>query len=371
MSLKCQEELQRGLENCLQTLTGVIKTVVSMKAVQIHQHGGPEVLKYEEVADPICGSGDVLVQLKAASINHLDLWVRQGIPGWKVSLPLTPGCDGAGVVAGKGELIKDLNVGDKVLVIPNVSCGNCEYCVNGDDNLCPEYGIVGETCNGCDAEMIALPRRNIIPIPKGLTYEEAAAIPLVFMTAWHMLVTKAQVKPEQFVLVLAAGSGVGSAAIQIAKLHGAKVIATAGNDAKLEKAKGLGADFLINHYKEPISEMVKQYTENRGVDVVVEHVGKATWEESLKSLAKGGKIVTCGATTGSEASINLNYIFYKHQQIIGSTMSTRGELFEILNFVRQKKLKPVIDKEFMLKEVADAHRYVAEGKQFGKVILTI
>jgi len=149
------------------------------------------------------------------------------------------------------------------------------------------------------------------------------------------------------------------------------VIATAGNDAKLEKAKGLGADFLINHYKEPISEMVKQYTENRGVDVVVEHVGKATWEESLKSLAKGGKIVTCGATTGSEVSINLNYIFYKHQQIIGSTMSTRGELFEILNFVRQKKLKPVIDKEFMLKEVADAHRYVAEGKQFGKVILTI
>ena len=342
-----------------------------MKAVRIHQHGGPEVLKFEEVPDPSCGNQDVLVQLKAASINHLDIWARQGIPGWKVSLPLIPGCDGAGVVIGKGEAIKDLNVGDKVLIIPNVSCGNCEACVNGEDNLCPEYGIVGETCNGCDAELISFNRRNIIPIPKGLTYEEAAAVPLVFMTAWHMLVTKAHVKPEQLVLVLAAGSGVGSAAIQIAKLHGAKVIATAGSEEKMAKAKELGADFVIHHYKEKISERVKEFTENRGVDVVVEHVGQATWNESLKSLAKCGKIVTCGATTGADVSINLAHLFSKHQQIIGSTMATRGELFEILNFVRQKKLKPVIDKEFMLKDIAEAHRYVESGKQFGKVILTI
>ena len=342
-----------------------------MKAVRIHKHGGPEVLQYEEIPDPTCGNQDVLVQMKASSINHLDIWVRQGIPGWKVSLPLIPGSDGAGVVVAKGEGVKDLVTGDKVLIIPNISCGHCEFCSNGDDNLCPEYGIVGETCNGCDAELVALPRRNVIPIPKNLTYEEAAAIPLVFMTAWHMLVTKAQVKPEQFVLVLAGGSGVGSAAIQIAKLHGAKVIATAGSDDKLEKAKSLGADFLINHYKETISEKVKQFTEGRGVDVVVEHVGKATWQESLKSLAKCGKIVTCGATTGADVSINLNHLFYKHQQIIGSTMATRGELFEIMNFVRQKKLKPVIDKEFPIQEIAEAHKYVESGKQFGKVILTI
>ncbi len=342
-----------------------------MKGVQIHKHGGPEVLQYEEMADPSCGNQDVLVQMKASSINHLDVWVRQGIPGWKVSLPLIPGSDGAGVIAGKGEGIKDLTVGDKVMIIPNVSCGNCEFCVNGDDNLCNEYGIIGETCNGCDAELAVFHRRNVIPIPKNLTYEEAAAIPLVFMTAWHMLVTKAQVKPEQFVLVLAAGSGIGSAAIQIAKLHGAKVIATAGSEDKLEKAKALGADFVIDHYKEPISETVKQFTEKRGVDIVVEHVGKATWEESLKSLAKCGKIVTCGATTGAEVGLHLNHLFYKHQQIIGSTMATRGELFEIMNFVRQKKLKPVIDKEFLLKDIAEAHKYVETGKQFGKVILTI
>ncbi|MDP2599354.1 MAG: zinc-binding dehydrogenase [Deltaproteobacteria bacterium] len=342
-----------------------------MKAVRIHKHGGPEVLQYEEIPEPSVGNQDVLVQMKAASVNHLDVWVRQGIPGWKVSLPLIPGSDGAGIIVGKGEGVKDLITGDKVLIIPNVSCGNCEQCVNGDDNLCSDYGIVGETCNGCDAELVSLPRRNVIPIPKNLTYEEAAAIPLVFMTAWHMLVAKAQVKPEQFVLVLAGGSGVGSAAIQIAKLHGAKVITTAGSDEKLEKAKALGADFLINHHKETISEKVKQFTENRGADVVLEHVGKATWQESLKSLAKCGKIVTCGATTGADVGINLNHLFYKHQQIIGSTMATRGELFEIMNFVRQKKLKPVIDKEFFLKDVAEAHKYIETGKQFGKVILTI
>lgn len=343
-----------------------------MKAVRIHQHGGPEVLKYEDVPDPACSnSHEVLVHLKASSVNHLDLWVRQGLPGWKISLPMIPGCDGAGVVAGKGEAIKDLTVGEKVLIIPNVSCGDCQHCVDGWDNLCEHYGIVGETCNGCDAEMISLPRRNVIPMSKGLSFEEAASIPLVFMTAWHMLVTKAEVKPDQFVLVLAAGSGVGSAAIQIAKLHGAHVIATAGNESKMEKALKLGADHVINHYKEKISEKVREYTDGHGVDVVVEHVGEATWSESLKSLARCGKIVVCGSTTGFNVNLDLRFIFSKHQQILGSTMATRGELFEILSFVGQKKLKPVIDCTFPLEGAADAHRYVAEGKQFGKVVLTI
>lgn len=343
-----------------------------MKAVRIHQQGGPEVLKYEETPDPICkNSHDVLIKLKAASINHLDLWVRQGIPGWKISLPIIPGSDGAGVVVGKGEAIKDLVDGDKVLVIPNVSCGTCDFCSAGEDNLCNEFGIVGETCDGCDAEYIVLPRRNVIPIPKNLNYEEAAAIPLVFMTAWHMLVAKAKVRPNQFVLVLGAGSGVGSAAIQIAKLHGAQVIATAGSEEKLEKAKALGADFVVHHHKEKISEKVKEFTENYGCDIVVEHVGQATWEESLRCLAKCGKIVTCGATTGPKVTIDLHHLFMKHQQIIGSTMSTRGDLFEIIDLVRQKKLKPVIDKEFPMQEVAQAHKYIEAGKHFGKVILIV
>lgn len=343
-----------------------------MKAVRVHQHGGPEVLKYEEIPDPTCGnSHDVLIRLRATSINHLDIWVRRGIPGWKVPFPIIPGCDGAGVVAGKGEAVKDLAIGENVMIIPNVSCGNCPSCIDGWDNLCEDYGIVGETCDGCDAQFISLPRRNVIPMPKSLTFEEAAAIPLVFMTAWHMLVTKAAIAPDQYVLVLAGGSGVGSAAIQIAKLHGAKVIATAGNESKMEKAKSLGADFVVNHHKEKISDRVKEITEKRGVDIVVEHVGQATWQESMKSLAKCGKIVTCGATTGSKVTIDLNHLFSKHQQILGSTMATRGELFSIMNFVRQKKLKAVIDREFSLQDVADAHRYVEEGKNFGKVILTI
>lgn len=343
-----------------------------MKAVRIHQHGGPEVLKVEEAPDPRIKNGqDILVQLKATSINHLDLWMRQGLPGLKVKFPFIPGCDGAGVVAGKGEAIKDLTNGDKVLIIPNLSCGNCDFCSAGEDNLCNEFGIVGESCDGCDAEMIVLPRRNVIPIPKNLSFEEASTIPLVFMTAWHMLVSKAQVRPNQFVVILGAGSGVGSAAIQIAKLHAAQVIATAGSEEKMEKAKALGADFVINHYKEKISDKVKEFTENYGADIVVEHVGKATWQESLKCLAKCGKIVTCGATTGFDVSIDLRHLFMKHQQIIGSTMATRGELFEIIDLVRQKKLKPVIDKEFLLSEVALAHKYVEEGKQFGKVILVV
>lgn len=343
-----------------------------MKAVRIHQHGGPEVLKFEEAPDPQIKNGqDILITLKATSINHLDIWMRKGLPGLKARFPFIPGCDGAGVVAGKGEAIKDLTNGDKVLIIPNISCGNCDFCSAGEDNLCNEFGIVGETCDGCDAEQIVLPRRNVIPIPKNLSFEEAAAVPLVFMTAWHMLVTKAQVRPNQFVLILGGGSGVGSAAIQIAKLHGAQVIATAGNEEKMEKAKALGADFVMNHYKEKISDKVKEFTENYGADIVVEHVGKATWKESLKCLAKCGKVVTCGATTGYDVSIDLRHLFMKHQQIIGSTMSTRGELFEIIDLVRQKKLKPVIDKEFLLSEAAQAHKYVEEGKQFGKVILVV
>lgn len=342
-----------------------------MKAIRIHKHGGPEVLRWEEVPDPVVGPQEVLIDIKASSINHLDIWVRQGLPGLKMPLPLTPGCDGAGVVAGKGESVQDLKPGDKVMVIPNVSCGSCPACVDGWDNLCDHYGILGETCDGCDAERIVLPRRNVIPMPSHLSFEEAATIPLVFMTAWHMLSTKAAIKPEETVLVLAGGSGVGSAAIQIARLHGAHVIATAGSEAKMEKAKGLGADQVINHRKEKISERVKALTDGRGVDVVLDHIGHDTWTESMKSLAKNGKVVCCGATSGPKVNIDLRHLFSKHQAILGSTMGTRGELFEIIHFFHQKKLKPVLDTSFPITELAAAHKYVEEGKQFGKVAITL
>jgi len=343
-----------------------------MKAVRIHQHGGPETLKVEDLPDPKCEEHDhVVVQMKAASVNHLDLWVRQGIRDWKIPLPIIPGSDGAGIVTSTGPGVKDLRAGDKILVVPNVSCGTCSFCQDGWDTFCPQYGILGENLDGCDAELVCFSRRNIIPMPKHLSFEEAASIPLVFMSAWSMLVTKAKVKPEDFVLVWAAGSGVGSAAIQIAKLFGANVIATAGTEEKMQLAKALGADYVLNHYKDKISEKVLEITENHGADVVMEHIGDATWKESLKSMAKGGRLATCGSTSGHKVEINLRHLFMKQQTILGSTMATRGELFEIIHFVRQKKLKPVVDRIFPLSEVANAHKYMEEKKHFGKIVLAI
>lgn len=338
-----------------------------MKAVRIHEFGGPEVLKFEDVPEPTLRKDHVLVRVKACALNHLDLWIRRGLPG--IKLPHVNGSDVAGDVAQVGEYITDLKPGQRVLLAPMTFCGHCPECVAGRQNFCPQFSVLGYSGDGGNAEFIAVPRVNVIPIPDSLTYDEAASVPLVFVTAWHMLVGHAQIKPGQTILVLGAGSGVGSAAIQIVKLWGGRVIATAGEERKLEKARELGADYTINHYQQKISEEVRKITAKRGADIVFEHVGAATWEESMKSLRPGGTLVTCGATTGPEARIDIRFLFSRQLSFLGSYMGTMGELHEVLKFVFNGQLKPVVDKSFPLRDARAAHEHLERSAQFGKVIL--
>jgi NADPH:quinone reductase-like Zn-dependent oxidoreductase len=338
-----------------------------MKAIRFHQFGGPEVLKYEDVPEPQLRKDQVLVKVKACGLNHLDLFVRGGVPG--VPLPQIPGSDVSGDVLEVGEYITDVKVGTRVLLAPMSYCNHCERCMKGEQNFCPQFSVLGYRVSGGDCEYIAVPRQNVFPIPDEMTYDEAAAVPLVSVTAWHMLVGRAKIRPGQIVLVLGAGSGVGSTAIQVAKLWGCRVIATAGDETKLDKAKDLGADYVIHHYQQKISDEVKKITSKQGVDVVFEHVGAATWAESMKSLRPGGTIVTCGATTGGETGIDLRFLFSRQLSFLGSFMGTMGELHEVLGHVFAGRIKPVIDKTFPLHETAAAHEYLARSSMFGKVIL--
>jgi NADPH:quinone reductase-like Zn-dependent oxidoreductase len=342
-----------------------------MRAILIPRHGGPEVLQYAEIADPKPGPNEVLVRVHACALNHLDLWVRQGLNGVTFPLPLVPGSDIAGEVAGVGELATRVRPGDKVVLAPGVSCGQCAACAAGKDNECRKYTPLGYGRNGGCAEYVVAPEANVLPMPAGLSFEEAAAVPLVFLTAWHMLVARARLQPGEEVLILGAGSGVGSAAIQIAKLTGARVIATAGSSAKLDRARELGADELINHAQQRISEEVRRLTGKRGVDVVFEHVGTATWEQSILSLAIGGRLVTCGATTGFAAQLDLRYLFARQLSLLGSYMGSRAELYTVLKLVGEKRLHPVIDRVFPLAEAAQAHRRMEQREQFGKIVLAV
>jgi NADPH:quinone reductase-like Zn-dependent oxidoreductase len=276
-----------------------------MKAVVFNQHGGPEVLKYVDVPDPEIAANEVLVRVRACALNHLDLWVRRGLPGIQFNFPHIPGSDIAGEVARVGDLVTDVHAGDRVVLSPGLSCGHCQTCAAGAENRCRKYTLFGYQADGGCAEYVKSPVANVIPIPSSMSFEDAAAIPVAFLTAWHMLITRAQVQPGEDVLVLAAGSGVGVAAIQIAKLAGARVITTASTDAKLAKARELGADEGINHTQKDILAEVKRLTGKRGVDVVIEHVGEATWEKSVLSLAQNGRLVTCGATTGYNGKFDL------------------------------------------------------------------
>ncbi len=338
-----------------------------MKAIRFHEVGGPEVLRYEDVPVPVLRKDQVLIKVKACALNHLDLFIRRGLP--KVKLPHINGSDVCGDVAEVGEYISGVKPGQRVLLAPMLFCNHCAHCVAGQQNLCPEFSVLGYLNDGGNCELLAVPQVNVIPIPSELTYDEAASMPLVFLTAWRMLVTRAQIKPGQIVLVLAAGSGVGSAAIQIAKLFNARVITTAGDEAKMEKGRELGADYTINHYRQKISEEVKKITDKRGVDIVFEHVGAATWEESMKSLRPGGTIVTCGATSGPEASFDLRFLFGRQLSFLGSYMGTMGELHGVLAHLFSGRLKPVIDKSFPLREARAAHEHLEKSEQFGKVIL--
>ena len=340
-----------------------------MKAVRFHEHGGLDVLKYEDAPEPQIQANEVLVRVKACALNHLDLWLRTGVRAWQLPMPHIVGSDISGEVAQVGNLVPHVKPGDRVLLAPGISCGLCEACWKGLDSACRSYTLFGVMVDGGYAEYVKSPAANVIPIPGDLTFDEAAAVPLVFLTAWHMLFTRARLQPGEDVLVIGAGSGVGSAALQIAKLFGCRVIATAGTDAKLAKARELGADDGINHSKQSISEEVSRLTAKRGVDVIVEHVGQAVWDECFNSLATYGRLVTCGVTTGGEVKLNVQALFGRQRTILGSFMGGKGELTDVLKLVGQRRLKAVIDSVFPLSEAREAQRKMESRDFFGKILL--
>jgi NADPH:quinone reductase-like Zn-dependent oxidoreductase len=338
-----------------------------MKAIRIHEYGGPEVLRYEDAPDPKPRKDQVLVRVRACAMNHLDIWVRMGVT--RSPLPHIPGSDIAGEIVEVGEYVTGLKPGQRVLIAPMSFCNHCSVCTAGAQNLCSQFTVLGNANDGGNCELIAVPQVNVIPIPDNLGFNEAASVPLVFLTAWHMLTGRARVRPGHTVLVIGASSGVGIAAIQIAKLFHATVITTAGNDQKLERARQLGADCGIDHYKQRISDEVRRITNKEGVDIVVEHVGKATWDESVKVLKPGGTLVTCGATTGADVGIDLRFLFSRQLALLGSYMGTIGELHEVMQHVFSGRLKAVVDRTFPLNEVRAAHEYLEKSQMFGKVVL--
>jgi len=341
-----------------------------MKAARIHQHGGPQELVYEDIPEPGIKANQVLVRVRACALNHLDLFVRAGIPGVKIPMPHILGSDIAGEIVEVGELCERVKPGWRVLLSPGLSCRQCEQCLSGQDNFCRRYTLLGYGVDGGNTELLAVPEYSAIRIPDTMSFEEAAAVPLVFLTAWHMLMARARLQPGEDVLVLAASSGVGSAAIQIARMFQCRIIATAGGEAKLAKARELGAEHVIDHYRQDISAEVKRITGKRGVDVVFEHVGTATWAKSMESLAPGGRLVTCGATTGYDARVDLRYLFSRQYSLLGSFMGTMGELHQVLKFVFRGQLKPIIDRVYPLAEIRAAHQRLEEKEQFGKIVVT-
>lgn len=340
-----------------------------MKAVIFDQHGGPEVLKLAEVADPSIKADEVLIEVRACALNHLDVWVRGGLPGIKIPLPHILGNDIAGVVNKVGELVTWAHPGDEVMIQPGVSCGRCVECLAGRDNMCDDYDILGYRRDGGYAELVAVPGVNLIPKPQNLSWPEAAALPLVTLTAWHMLVSQARLQPGEDVLIHAAGSGVGSVGIQIAKLFGARVIATASSEEKLAKARELGADETVDYTRDDWPKEVKRLTNRRGVDVVFEHTGAATWPGSLVSLKKAGRLVTCGATSGFDARTDLRQVFYRHLTILGSMMGSKAELLAAMKFIESEKIRAVVDRTLPLAQARQAHELMEDRAQFGKLVL--
>ena len=340
-----------------------------MKAVVIREHGGFDKLLLEERPVPEPQAREVRVQVKAVGLNHLDVWVRRGVPGHEFPLPLVPGSDAAGIVDKVGTGVTNVAVGDEVMVLPGVTDGTSEACLQGNDQLSPDYGILGEARDGCCAEFVVVPDQNVAARPQNLSFPESAAFGLAFQTAWSMLVVKSRLRPGETVLIHGGGSGVGSAGIQIAKLRGAVVIATAGTDKKCEATLQLGADHAINYQDKNFVEEVRALRGRAGVDVVFEHVGAATFDGSMKCLARGGRLVTCGATTGGEVKINLHQVFFKNLEILGNTMGSKGDLRRIIRLVSQGQLRPVVDRVLPLDRVAEAHQLLEEREVFGKIVL--
>lgn len=341
-----------------------------MKAVRFHEHGGPKVLRYEDVLDPTPKPTEVTLRVKAVALNHLDVWLRKGLPGLKVPLPKIGGCDIAGEVTALGSACSRVKIGERIMVSPGWSCGQCAACLQGEDNFCRAYQIIGGySLDGGCAEFVCVPEVNCITIPERLDYPAAAAVPLVFLTAWNMLVRRAHLKDGEDVLVMGAGSGVGTAAIQIAKLFRARVIAVASTDDKLAKVAGLGADAGINYATQDLAQEVRRLTGKRGVDVVFEHVGGATWEKLIPTLAPGGRLVTCGATAGYESKVDIRYFFSKSVAILGAFMGCKADLLEVIRHMAEGRLRPVVDRTLPLSECAQAHRLIEERAVFGKIVL--
>jgi NADPH:quinone reductase-like Zn-dependent oxidoreductase len=346
-----------------------------MKAVLFHEHGDPDVLTYSDLPDPSINPEQFLIEIKSVALNHLDLFVRKGFPGLKVELPHILGSDISGVIVDKGpKTSSKFDIGQRVVIDPSLSCKTCEFCIMGEESLCPQYHIIGEHVRGGYAQFISVNEENIVRIPDSvkIDFERAAAIPLTFMTAWRLMITKAKIKPGDDVLIIGIGGGVALAAMQIAKLAGASVFVTSSSNKKLEKARALGADETINYVENPeFHKEVFRITDGRGVDVVFDSVGEATWNKSLSSLRKGGKLVTCGATSGSNAVTSVNRVFWRQLEILGSTMASRAELRDVLKLVWQGKLKPIVDRILPLEQAKVAHEILERGEQFGKVVLRV
>ncbi len=342
-----------------------------MRAALFRRHGGPEVMEVAEVPEPQAGPGEVQLQVKAAALNHIDLWMRRGLPSMNIALPHIPGGDVCGVVSALGAGVTGVKEGDRVMVNPGLTCGRCRECLGGRDNLCPSFRMLGEHTPGGLAEKVVIPAANLVPAPANLDDASLAAVPITFITVWHMLVDNARVKPGETVLVLGAGSGVGVAAIQIAKLFGAHVIAAASTAGKLAQARALGADETIDYAAEELVGAMKRLTNRRGADIVVEHTGAATFPKSVVVCAKGGRIVTCGATDGYGATLDLRHVFWRHLSIMGPTLAPKSCLFAIAELLAAGRLRAVVDRVLPIDQIKDAHRVLEARQAFGKIVMTI
>ncbi len=341
-----------------------------LKAIRIHEHGGVDKLRYEQAPDPkITSPKDVIIKLQAAALNHIDIWVRMGATGMQIPMPHILGADGAGIVVDVGNDVKTVKTGDKVCLYSFSGCGQCEFCLSDRDFMCIRVRALGERLDGTYAEYVKVVPENCFPIPSYMTFDEAAAFPLVFLTVWRMLVSNARLQPGESILIIGIGGGVASAALQVAKRIGARAVVTSGSDQKIDRAKLLGADYGINHRRKNFADEVKIITDNRGADVVLDSVAGELWEKSLASLAHGGRLVTCGATAGGQPNDDLDVLISKEAKIYGSTLGSREDFHQLLDFLNAAQIHPVIDRKFPLREAAAAQQHMEEARQFGKIVL--
>jgi NADPH:quinone reductase-like Zn-dependent oxidoreductase len=347
----------------------VARTLPPMRAVTLRSHGGPEVLTVEDLPEPEPQPGEVRIRVEAVAMNHVDLWVRRGLPHLKLGYPFLLGADVSGVVDAVGVGVSGWKAGDAVVVNPGHSCGRCRECLSGRDNYCAKFQLMGEDRPGGYAEKICVPQTNLVARPAGLDPVVAAAAPVTFLTAWQMLCRKAPLEPGMTVLIMAAGSGVGTAALQIAKLRGARVFATASSESKRQRLKAMGADEVLDHKSTDLVARVKELTGKRGVDVVFEHLGGNILNQAVLSATRGGKVVTCGATLGWDARVDLRHVFFRQVEILGSTMASKGELFPILDHIAAQRLTPVVDRVLPLSQAQEAHKLLEDGEIFGKIVL--